>query len=191
MIAAPCVERLGDFNRRPGYHAVVRKSTVEAILRALNEASVRYLIAGGLAVVAHGYVRFTADVDLILDLESGNVRRALHVFSGLGYRPRAPVPLDQFAEPDHRERWVAEKGLTVFSMYSSASPETEIDLFVRCPTDFERAYSSALRLEFAPGVSGTFLGRDDLIAIKTQAGRPKDLLDVAELKKAWKGSQRA
>jgi len=47
----------------------VTKRSVEAIVDALNAAGVRYLIAGGLAVVAHGYVRFTADVDLILDLE--------------------------------------------------------------------------------------------------------------------------
>jgi hypothetical protein len=49
---------------------------VTAIFRALAEARVRYLVVGGLAVVAHGYVRFTADVDLVLDLESGNVERA-------------------------------------------------------------------------------------------------------------------
>ena len=43
----------------------MEKRSVEAIIRALNAASARYLVAGGLAVVAHGYVRFTADVDLI------------------------------------------------------------------------------------------------------------------------------
>jgi predicted nucleotidyltransferase len=37
---------------------------VGTILRALNDANVRYLIVGGLAVVAHGYVRFTQDIDL-------------------------------------------------------------------------------------------------------------------------------
>jgi len=41
----------------------VEKRSVEAIIGALNAARVRYLVAGGLAVVAHGYVRFTADID--------------------------------------------------------------------------------------------------------------------------------
>lgn len=149
MIAGPCGRRPCDFERRIEYDAGVKRSTVEAILRALNEARVRYLM------------------------------------------PRAPVPLEQFAEPDRRERWVAEKGLTVFSIYSSATPETEIDLFVRSPLDFERAYSSALRLEFAPGVSGTFLRRDDLIAIKSHAGRPKNLVDITELQMAWEDAQGA
>ena len=37
----------------------MQKSSVEAIVCALNEAGVRYLIVGGMAVVAHGYMRFT------------------------------------------------------------------------------------------------------------------------------------
>jgi predicted nucleotidyltransferase len=41
---------------------------VRTILRALNDANVRYLIVGGLAVVAHGYVRFTQDIDLVVQL---------------------------------------------------------------------------------------------------------------------------
>ncbi len=42
----------------------MKLASLEAIVRALNEGSVRYLIAGGLAVNAHGYVRLTQDVDL-------------------------------------------------------------------------------------------------------------------------------
>ena len=55
----------------------MKLADVEAILRALNDADVRYLIVGGLAVVAHGYVRYTADVDLVLDLERDNALRAM------------------------------------------------------------------------------------------------------------------
>ena len=55
----------------------MKLADVEAILRALNDANVRYLIVGGLAVVAHGYVRYTADVDIVLDLERENTLRAM------------------------------------------------------------------------------------------------------------------
>lgn len=64
------------------------RGSVESIVKALNEHSVRYLIADGLAVIAHGYVRFTAVVDIILDLDESNARRALEALSRLGYRPR-------------------------------------------------------------------------------------------------------
>ena len=33
------------------------------VARALDEAGVRYLVAGGLAVNAHGYLRYTNDID--------------------------------------------------------------------------------------------------------------------------------
>jgi len=50
-------------------------SSVEAIVRALNDNQVQYLIVGGLAVNAHGYVRLTRGVDLVMGLEPENARR--------------------------------------------------------------------------------------------------------------------
>jgi len=155
--------------------------SVESIVRALNDHSVRYLIAGGLAVIAHGYVRFTADVDIII-LDEPNARRALEALSRLGYRPRAPVPMEQFADERTRDRWVSEKGMTVFSLHSERAPSTEVDLFVRNPVSFEKAYQNALRADVAPDVSATFLGYDDLVALKERAGRDQDLLDVKALR---------
>ena len=70
----------------------MQKQSVETILGALNRARVRYLVVGGLAVVAHGYVRFTADLDLVLDPERESLRRAIYALTALGYRPRAPAP---------------------------------------------------------------------------------------------------
>lgn len=40
----------------------------EAIVRSPDEADVRSLIAGGLAANARGYLRFTKDADVVLDL---------------------------------------------------------------------------------------------------------------------------
>lgn len=159
----------------------MEKRSVEAVIGALNAAHVRYLVAGGLAVVAHGYVRFTADIDLILDFEPANVRRAIAALSPLGYRPRAPVPIDEFAEPAKRAEWVREKGLTVFSLFSASHPATELDLFVESPVDFEQAYRAAVRMDVAAGVPATFVGFSDLLRLKRQAGRAQDLLDIDSL----------
>lgn len=51
----------------------MRLASFEAIVRALNAAKVRYLVAGGMAVNAHGYLRFTQDVDLVVALDPKNV----------------------------------------------------------------------------------------------------------------------
>src|SRR5437867_219390 len=85
--SAPC--------RYPG--ARMELASVESILGGLATAGARFLVVGGLAVVAHGYVRFTADVDLVLDLSPDNVRVAVAALAALDYRPRVPVPLAAFA----------------------------------------------------------------------------------------------
>jgi hypothetical protein len=159
----------------------MKKRSVEEIIQALNDASIRYLIAGGLAVVAHGHLRFTSDVDLIVDLDEDNARRAMSALSGLGYKPRAPVAIEDFASSSIRSQWIREKGLVVFSLHSSQHPATEIDLFVESPVDFSHAYRAALRLELSEKVVATFLGYDDLLALKKLAGRPQDLEDMKEL----------
>ncbi len=59
--------------------------SIEAIVRALNDAQVRYLIVGGLAVNAHGYERLTKDVDLVIGLEPENIIKGLQVLQAIGY----------------------------------------------------------------------------------------------------------
>ena len=154
---------------------------MEAVVQALNETGARYLIVGGLAVVAHGHLRFTADIDLVLDFDTGNLRGATAALGSLGYRPRAPVSLEDFIDSERRATWVREKGLTVFSLYSSEHAATEVDLFVEPPFDFDQVYARAVRLDVAPGLPGTFVGLEDLIALKRRAGRPQDALDVEKL----------
>jgi hypothetical protein len=127
---------------------------------------------------------------LVLDLADENVGRAVAALAALGYRPRAPVPLDEFANASRRAAWVREKGLTVFSLYSPQHPATEVDLFVEPPfLDFAIAYRAALQIELAPKVVATFVSLEDLFTLKQNAGRPQDLEDVNRLRairKQWK-----
>jgi hypothetical protein len=158
-------------------------SSVESIILALNRNRVQYLIAGGLAVVAHGYVRFTADVDLILAVDQQNLTRAVAALQSIGYQPRAPVPFEDFIDPGKRRQWAAEKNMTVFSLFSPRHPATEIDLFLQPPLNFLRAYAQAVFLDVAPGATATFCSVTDLIELKTKAGRPRDLEDVLQLRR--------
>jgi len=159
----------------------LERRSVESVVRALNEAQVRFLVVGGLAVIAHGFVRFTADIDLVLDPDPAALGRAIAALSDLGYRPRAPVPFAQFADPHARAAWVKDKGLAVFSVFSPDHAATEIDLFVEPPFDFGAVYARARRFEVGPGAVATFVGLADLIEMKRRVGRPQDLQDVAGL----------
>lgn len=119
---------------------------IESILDALNLAHVRYLVVGGVAVVLHGYLRTTADLDLIIQLDRDNVLRVIRALQEHQYRPRAPVAAEEFAEQQVREQWIREKGLAVFTLWSPAHPTLEIDLFVSEPFDFDAVYARALRV---------------------------------------------
>ena len=158
--------------------------SVEAIVKGWNEAGVKYLIAGGLAVVAHGYVRFTADFDAILDLDEENLRRALQVLEGLGYVPRAPVPIASFVDAGLRESWARDKGMTVFSLWSSEHRTTEVDLFLEPPFDFGDVYQRAHLFEMAGGERAAFVPYEELVEMKRRVGRARDLEDVAQLEAA-------
>lgn len=158
----------------------VPPSDFERIFQALERAGVRYLVVGGVAVVLHGHPRFTADLDLALALDPANVEAALTALEGLGYAPRAPVPLRAFADPEQRADWQRTKGLTVFSLWSAELPGTEVDLFVDEPIPFEPAWRRRLRADLGP-VTVHVAAIEDLIAMKRRAGRPQDLQDVQEL----------
>lgn len=153
---------------------------IEVTLAALSKADVKYLVVGGVAVVLHGHLRVTADLDLVLGLEQANVERAVIALQRLGFRPRAPVALTEFANAEARKTWIDEKGLTVFSLWNPERPGFELDLFVQEPFDFEAVFARAIRVELA-SCTATVVSIDDLIELKRKAGRPRDLGDVEAL----------
>jgi hypothetical protein len=53
----------------------VRQFDLRALLEALSEAEVRFVVIGGVAVGAHGYVRGTEDLDLVPDPDPDNLAR--------------------------------------------------------------------------------------------------------------------
>lgn len=161
--------------------------SVEAVVRALEDANVRYMVAGGLAVVAHGYLRFTKDIDLVVALDEDNSRRALKALVGLGYRPAVPVALWDFLDPVKRRDWIENKNARVFPLVSDAHPLTPVEIFLEEPFEFENAYGAAVKHEVAPGLAVAFVSLEDLIAMKRGAGREQDLADVAELERLRRG----
>ncbi|MBD3160507.1 MAG: hypothetical protein GF346_00175 [Candidatus Eisenbacteria bacterium] len=153
---------------------------IEEVLEALNRANVRYLVVGGVAVVLHGYLRTTADLDLVVQLERENTLRAIEALTRLGYRSRTPVDPASLADAETRAQWVREKNLRVFSMWSPSHPGFEVDLFVEEPFDFEEVYGRSLHVPLER-IEATVVALDDLVAMKKRAGRPLDQQDVQAL----------
>ena len=159
----------------------------EALFSALDEAGVRYLVVGDLAVVAHGYVRYTADIDLVLDMRPQNLAKALGALQDLGYRPRVPADMMDFADPKTRESWIQEKGMQVFGLASDRHRETAVDVFVKEPFDFADEYEQAPRKEISPGLIAPVVCMETLMRMKEAAGRGIDLIDNAQLRRIRDG----
>jgi hypothetical protein len=160
----------------------MRLNSFEAIITALNTANVRYLVAGGLAVNAHGYLRYTKDADLVIELLPENILAALHALGELGYRPAIPVKAEDFADRETRESWARDKGMKVFQLFSDSHPETPIDIFVEHPFDFSREHPKALIKPLATAGDVPFVSLDTLIEMKTAAGRAQDHADIENLR---------
>jgi hypothetical protein len=158
--------------------------SMEAIVRALNTAEVQYLIVGGLAVNAHGYVRLTRGVDIVLRLDPANVTRALEALFEIGYQMAIPAKPDDFANPATREDWRRNKGMITLKLWSDEHLRTPVDIFVYEPFDFVQEYGTATPVEVCPGVLAHVVSLETLLKMKRDAGRSQDLIDIEELQRA-------
>jgi len=154
----------------------------EGILSALQVAQVRYVIAGGFAVNLHGFLRFTKDLDLLVDLEPANAQRAMQVLGDCGLEPRVPVPLTDFADARIRDDWAEHRNMLVFQVWHPDDPFCTVDVFVRNPIDFDDLWKRSVDANLG-GVACRIAGIEDLIAMKSLAGRPQDLRDIEELRR--------
>ena len=160
----------------------MKRSSFEAIVRALDGAGVRYLVAGGLAVNAHGYLRFTKDADLVIQLVPDNIRRAFAALGGLGYRPMVPVTVEQFADQATREGWARDRGMQVLQLWSDRHRETPIDIFTQEPFPFDEEYARALIKPLYGKIAVRFVTIPTLIRMKKTAGREQDRIDIEHLR---------
>jgi hypothetical protein len=164
----------------------VSQGPFQRVLRALHEHGVRYAVAGGVAAVLHGVARFTADLDVILDLEPGNVQRVIEAMRSLGMVARPPVDPEGLAVAETRESWVRDKGLVAFTFAHPSDPLVAVDILLGVPLRYDEAAPGIHTFE-VDGLPVPTLGRTDLIRLKRLAGRPRDLEDVRALEEGGDG----
>jgi predicted nucleotidyltransferase len=160
----------------------VKVLSFEAIAKTLNEAEVRYLVVGGIAVNAYGYGRATFDVDLVIELTPESVLKAFAALEEIGYLPQAPITAAQFADPEYREKVIEEKNMLVLQFYSDLHRETRLDVFVREPFVFAEEYARSKDRVIAPGCQVRLVSLPSLVKMKEAAMRHKDLEDLENLR---------
>lgn len=136
------------------------------LLRSLNAEGIPYLIVGGFAVILHGYIRATDDLDIWVEPDE---RYALALNKALrAVNIRLPVT--------ELMRMLREAcGIRL------GTEHEQIDLlFQIAGVDFAACYSRRVVVE-VDAIPLTFIGLDDLRASKQAAGRLQDLLDLENL----------
>lgn len=146
-----------------------------ALLRRLTEAQVEFVVIGGLAVLTHGHVRATIDLDICYARSPENLARIERALAPIHPRLRgAPADLPFFFD-----RQTLRNGLN----FTLVTDEGEIDLLGEV-TGIGGYGDMALQAEEITAYDVTFklMSLDDLIRSKAAAGRAKDLLDLEALR---------
>lgn len=159
---------------------------VHEIFSVLDRAGARYVVVGGLAVILHGHIRLTQDLDLVIDLQSGNCARALKALEDIGMKPRLPVAMEDFADPRKREEWYQNRNMLVFQLWDPGNVQRSIDVFVREPIEFEELWRHSVVKDFE-GIPIRVAGIGHLITMKTGTGRSRDQEDIEKLRQLQHG----
>ncbi len=132
--------------------------------RVLDAAEVRWYVFGAQAVIVHGVIRHTADVDVAAEISPQSLPGVIERLRTEGFSVRV-ADLDAFVRETHVAPLLHEPtGLPVDLVLAGPGPEQGF---------LERA----VRVE-AGGVQFPVVSAEDLIVLKMLAGRPKDLEDV-------------
>lgn len=149
-------------------------SDFKDLLQAFSEFEVEYLVIGGYAVIRYTQPRYTKDLDLWIGPSTENSERVMRAFKVFGIGLFGGVEKKDFASP----------GL----MFSVGVPPVRIDFLTSVPPlEFRACWTRRETLANDHGISTHYLSKSDLIAAKQNAGRPQDLADLDELRRAGNG----
>ncbi|MEZ4721002.1 MAG: nucleotidyltransferase [Flavobacteriales bacterium] len=146
------------------------QEVIDAI-ESFNRHKVKYVVVGGIAVIAHGYDRSTGDMDIWLSNEEDNLDRFKNALAECDFdHDQINEAIDGFKEMGHLTVTIDHRfPFDFMPVYSSKIP-------------FEEAFEKSKQATMF-GVNLTVVDLDSLIDMKIKAGRIKDYRDVLELKK--------
>ena len=142
------------------------------LARALDEHGARYALIGGYAVAAHGYNRFSEDLDILVDPSPDNTPRWVAALCTLP--DRAAQELE--GDPDVFER----EGHYAIRV----NDEITVDVMpAACGHGWDELSRYAIRMDLGNGVTASVLSLEGLLLTK-EGMRDKDKADRAVLLKA-------
>jgi hypothetical protein len=136
------------------------------LLQAFNAEGVDYLVVGAYAVALHARPRATGDLDVLVRPTRENAARVRRALIGFG-APVDDLSIDDLVSDD--------------LIFQIGIAPIRIDVITAITgVSFETAWAGRVSATLA-GIDVNVIGREELIANKRAAARPKDLADVDAL----------
>ncbi|NLG34650.1 MAG: hypothetical protein GX548_04775 [Lentisphaerae bacterium] len=142
------------------------KDPLLTVCALLNRHGARYLVVGGHALILHGLVRTTEDVDLLIEEDEDNFKRVISALSELEDHAAAELTPADLSE----------------NVVVKVADEIEVDISRRAwKLSYADAFPNALSVVI-DGVDVPYLSLSDLIKTK-ETYRAKDRADLEQLQR--------
>lgn len=149
-----------EYSRAPELEDLV------TLCKALNAEGVRYVLIGGFAVILHGFVRATKDIDLLVDASADNIQRLKRAMAVL---------------PDNAVALIGDDEVEKYQVVRIAD-EIVVDLLKSaCGVDYSQAARGGIEIKIVADVEIP-VGRKELLIETKQTVRPSDAADVQFLR---------
>lgn len=159
---------------------------IKELFAALEAASIKYAVVGGVAVNLHGVPRMTYDVDIVVATDEESLRSCRLLLEGLGLRCRLPFILESISDVSKRTELEVERNLIAVTFTDPANPLREVDILVAPSLDPDGIVSRSIR-RTADDMTVCVVSLDDLVSMKRRANRPQDRSDLEHLERLSKG----
>jgi len=147
----------------------------EQILRVLSGHDVDFVVIGGIAVQAHGYIRSTKDLDLIARPTMLNLTRLSEALADLAAESRGRV------RGNVTDAHLLRRAPLVPIMTKAGPLDVlNIEHVDGAPRGYDALRDAALTIELR-GMEVAVAGLSDLVRMKRAAGREHDLADIEAL----------
>ena len=149
---------------------------LRALLALLAGANVNFVVVGGIALGLHGYIRTTADLDIVPDPDPANLDRLCELLQA-EHASLLLAPSRRFAG---REAWMLRRGRNI----SLTTRLGDVDVIRTLPgvPDYVTLVADAERYDM-DGMTVIVASRDRLIEMKHARNSEQDRADIDALRK--------
>jgi len=136
------------------------------LLELLKKHKVEHIIIGAYALAFHGSVRYTGDIDILVNPDLENAKRIIAALEKFGFGSLG-LKTEDFTSPDE----VVQLGY----------PPVRIDILTSITgVSWEEAYENSAEGKYGD-IGVRYIGKKELIINKRALGRKKDLADIESL----------